>query len=428
MSNLINFPETERLEEVSAPDSCPNPDIIAENSQRYKFDASEQRFIFEHFLSHQKNVLSALIRLGYPIYNYLNVVADRQDEGAGDEEFLTSSGRKRAKRVIGPAKRVSELKVEEALSHKMVLEVLRDLKAIDADSMDFALKTFLGYDYSLISKIIEFADGSEEPWFVSKEEGDYLVGQTDSWHKTGVEYVEVLVKGNMGLVQRATQKLRGDRFGVTDEEIKAAGVDGLTRAIYRWTNETNCAFSTMAYNWIQAIAQRMIQTHSRDIRIPSHVYERYFSIQKAIKSLGGEFALDKPDSMEALSETTGLTPETIIWTLDNFRNGTTSIHQRISQNFEDSMTMEDVIPDNGRQAGDDLIHKELQSKLHEILNEVSGESKLNYAAVALTYELENVEKVCLGLVRNLKENLSGSLSRIQDSGNVQFSERSVKMV
>lgn len=391
----------------------------------FNFNAEEQALVLSQFVSHQKDILTNIVKLGYPILRYLEDVIQGKKTDDSAINVNTSKDRK-----ISSAKRVSTLNQIEAINHKVIIESIRDCGQLNADTLDFALSTFMAYDYSLICRITSYVDGSEKAWYVGTREAEHIIAQKNSWLKVGQDFVELLVKSNMGLVYKATHKFRGEKYNLPDDDIITAGISGLTRSIYRWPENPKGAFSTRAYNWIEALAQRYVQTHARTIRLPTHLYERYFRIRKAIKDLGGDDFLSSHGSSEKLAQHTGLSPETITQTLECFSTETASFNATYNQSTSDGegFTLEDITPDKSPTPGNQLLAGKINDELEEILTGLALADEIKHATVALSYNLDQVDDVCESLTGSLADNIKGSFSRLLEScPTISKQTRHVKM-
>jgi RNA polymerase sigma factor (sigma-70 family) len=76
--------------------------------------------------------------------------------------------------------------------------------------------------------------------------------------------------------------------GVEFQDLIQEGNLGLIRATEKFDVELGNRFSTYATWWIRQAITRVIANHSRLIRLPVHVYEKYSDIKKTTKSLARE--------------------------------------------------------------------------------------------------------------------------------------------
>jgi len=109
----------------------------------------------------------------------------------------------------------------------------------------------------------------------------------------------LFVRHNLKLVVTVTKGFRG--MGVSFLDLIQEGNLGLIRAVEKFDPGHGCKFSTYAVWWIRQACIRAVQTHSRTVRLPSHVYEGLLHHRRASQALEGRVA-GAPDAAELAAE------------------------------------------------------------------------------------------------------------------------------
>jgi len=107
------------------------------------------------------------------------------------------------------------------------------------------------------------------------------------------------VRHNLKLVVTVTKGFRGMGVGFLD--LIQEGNLGLIRAVEKFDPGHGCKFSTYAVWWIRQACIRAVQTHSRTVRLPSHVYEGMLRHRRAAHALEGRLA-SAPDAASLAAE------------------------------------------------------------------------------------------------------------------------------
>jgi len=102
------------------------------------------------------------------------------------------------------------------------------------------------------------------------------------------------VRHNLKLVVTVTKSFRG--MGVAFLDLIQEGNLGLIRAVEKFDPGHGCKFSTYAVWWIRQACIRAIQSHSRTVRLPSHVYEGLLHHRRAAQALAGRTASTPGDA------------------------------------------------------------------------------------------------------------------------------------
>ena len=110
---------------------------------------------------------------------------------------------------------------------------------------------------------------------------DYqLTGNKDSLNK--------LIEGNEGLVHKLVSKFPMRSSTCSYHDLYQEGMLGFIHAVEKFQPERGCRLSTYSYNWINAYVRRYYQNHSRNIRIPVHMSDKQFQLNRQVEALTNE--------------------------------------------------------------------------------------------------------------------------------------------
>lgn len=126
-----------------------------------------------------------------------------------------------------------------------------------------------------------------------------------------------------------------------DDLIQEANI-GLLKAVERFDWRRKCKFSTYATWWIKQSVSRYVSSHSKEIRIPSHVKGILNRINEVTKDYVKEFGI-QPTSDE-LSDLLGISVSVVEACL----NSATATIVSLNLPIGDKSTLEDVIEDESQ--------------------------------------------------------------------------------
>jgi RNA polymerase primary sigma factor len=120
---------------------------------------------------------------------------------------------------------------------------------------------------------------------------------------------ERLIKSNLRLVISIAKKYIGRSKGLTFLDLIQEGNSGLMKAVDKFDWKRGLKFSTFATWWIRQAISRALSDQARTIRLPVHIIETLYKLNKARKKLAA--ILDREPTVEELAGETGLSTEKV---------------------------------------------------------------------------------------------------------------------
>lgn len=120
---------------------------------------------------------------------------------------------------------------------------------------------------------------------------------------------ERLIKSNLRLVISVAKRYIGRSKGLTFLDLIQEGNTGLIKAVDKFDWKRGLKFSTFATWWIRQAISRALSDQARTIRLPVHIIETLYKLNKARKKIMS--ILDREPTVEELAGETGLPTEKV---------------------------------------------------------------------------------------------------------------------
>lgn len=207
--------------------------------------------------------------------------------------------------------------------------------------------------------------------------------------KGDLEARERLIKSNLRLVVSIAKKYIGKSKGLTLLDLIQEGNIGLIKAVDRFDWRKNFKFSTYATWWIRQAISRALSDQARTIRLPVHVIETLYKLNKAKKRLAS--ILDREPTPEELAAEMGMQTQKVQKLLKYIQD-TISLETPIGEG--DSL-LKEFIPDTASVTPEKTASLAvLREKLKEAIQSLNPKER---RIISLRYGLED------GVMHTLEE-------------------------
>jgi RNA polymerase primary sigma factor len=151
---------------------------------------------------------------------------------------------------------------------------------------------------------------------------------------------ERLIKSNLRLVVSIAKKYWHQKTSLNFMDLIQEGNIGLTKAVDRFDWRKGYKFSTYATWWIRQAVSRAIADHARTVRLPVHVVEQLYKLNKIRKEI--QQLIGRDPTPEELSKESEI-PLPKVRKLIKYAKEATSLESPIIEGSE--LKVEDVIKD-----------------------------------------------------------------------------------
>jgi RNA polymerase primary sigma factor len=196
-----------------------------------------------------------------------------------------------------------------------------------------------------------------------------------------LEARERLIKSNLRLVVSVAKKYLGRSRGLTFLDLIQEGNTGLIKAVDRFDWRKGFKFSTFATWWIRQAISRALSDQARTIRLPVHVVETLYKLNKARKKLAT--ILDREPTPEELAAETNL-PVQKVQRLLKYVPDTISLETPVG---EGESLLKELIPDTSDMTPEKTAAlANLREQLKKAIQSLSPKER---QVISLRYGLEN---------------------------------------
>ena len=216
--------------------------------------------------------------------------------------------------------------------------------------------------------------------------------------KGDLEARERLIKSNLRLVVSIAKKYIGRSKGLTFLDLIQEGNAGLIKAVDRFDWRRGFKFSTFATWWIRQAISRALSDQARTIRLPVHVVETLYKLNKARKKLAT--ILDREPTPEELAAEVGL-PAHKVQRLLKYVPDTISLETPIG---EGESLLKELIPDTSdmtpeKTAALAVLREQLKKAIQSLSPRERQVISLRYGLEdGVIYTLEDIGKI-FGITR-----------------------------
>jgi len=163
---------------------------------------------------------------------------------------------------------------------------------------------------------------------------------------------QTMINCNLRLVVNVAKKYNNGNHQISLEDLIAEGNTGLMTAVGKYDYTLGYRFSTCAVPWIKQAITKSIIDHSRPIRIPGHIVQKFNQYKKACEALVSR--LEREPSIEEIAKEMGIEVEDVQVILQ-WKQNTASLETPLGD--EEGNTLEDVCADEYDESPKDYTEK-----------------------------------------------------------------------
>lgn len=207
--------------------------------------------------------------------------------------------------------------------------------------------------------------------------------------KGDLEARERLIKSNLRLVVNLAKKYIGRSKGLTLLDLIQEGNIGLAKAVDKFDWKRGFKFSTFATWWIKQAISRALSDQARTIRLPVHIIETLYKLNKAKKRLSA--ILDREPTPEELAAEINL-PTQKVQKLLKYVPDTISLESPVG---EGESLLKELIPDTSTVSPEKIASlAALRNELKKAIQDLNPKER---RVISLRYGLED------GIMHTLEE-------------------------
>lgn len=262
----------------------------------------------------------------------------------------------------------NDLKEEEPTSGDL-LEIENDKKEQDPG-------TLAAYELEVTDPIRKYLKEISKVDLLSAEEEVELSKRI----QTGdAEAKQLLCEANLRLVANIAKRYVG--HGMPYLDLIQEGNIGLMKAVDKFDYTLGYKFSTYATWWIRQAITRSIADQSRVIRVPVHMVDNIYKLNKAQKKFLQVYGREA--TMDELSEELNL-PKEKIKQIMKAAQGTISMNTPVGE--EEDTTLGDFIPDDELTPDEKAIETGMKEEVSKVLDSLTDREK---QVITLRFGLED---------------------------------------
>ncbi|KAL4426007.1 hypothetical protein ABPG75_010023 [Micractinium tetrahymenae] len=177
------------------------------------------------------------------------------------------------------------------------------------------------------------------------------------------EAKDLLMQYNVRLVINVAKRYANN--GIDLGDLIPEGMVGLSKSLDRFEPSKGFKFSTYAHWWIRQSISRAVCDQSRDVRLPSHVCEILYRINRAVTTMMEQPDRDEPPGYDEIATEVGLPVQRVIQYLRLAKVGGGNAADRPASYLSGANLKEVSFADLQEQEGDDLGAEEEEIEAEE---------------------------------------------------------------